>query len=220
MGFASSLAALIVLHVLQPELPPASSPLGAYVLGTGWLATLPLYLGLALALAAAAIGGFQTLESGSLRVLAGLCFGVGALAMAVAGVFPADGAVPPSPPGSLDAWIHLGATLVALPCLFLGPLAFTLGTRGDERWDPVRWGLTTAVVGLGGAVGFLTLWAIPSGLSGAAERSLLGLLLLWLLLAGNRIRTLRRPVTGGPAAPISMPARAARSGQGPPAEEA
>lgn len=198
MGVLCSAAALGALHLLQPERAPATAPLGAYALGAGGLTTVPVYLGLALALTGAAIGSLQTLGSRNLALLAAICLGIGAVATATAGVFPSDGNIPPRPPASRDGWIHLGASVAALPFYFLGPLLFTHATRGDPRWNGLRAGMTALVVGLGGAVGFILLVAVPLRLAGAGERALASLLLLWLVLVGQRLRVLgRRTVESG-----------------------
>lgn len=205
VGAVCSLAALVTLHVLQPGRAPASSPIGSYVLGEGGLLTIPAYLGLALALAAAAVGSLQILQPRPLRGLAALCLGLAAIGTAAAGVFPSDGSIPPTPPGSPDGWIHLATSLSALPFYLMGPTIFTLATRGDPRWDDVRRFMAALSVGLGGTLGFLAMAAVGMGLTGAAERSLVGFLLAWLLLAGRRIQLLRRP----PSEHQPVPAHAA-----------
>lgn len=200
LGSLCSAAALAALHLLQPGRASASSPLGAYALGAGGFLAIPAFLGLALALAGAALGSLQTLRSRRLALLSAALLGLGATATAIAGVFPSDGAIPPAIPGSRDGWVHLGASLAALPFYLLGPLAFTRGTRADPRWEGLRTVMTVLVAGLGGAVLFLTLGAVPLRLVGAGERVLAVLLLAWLFLTGRRIRLLRhRVVEGAPA---------------------
>jgi hypothetical protein len=198
VGLFCSAAALVALHLLQPDRAPAASPIGTYALGEGGLVTILAYLALALALASAAIGGLQVLPAGAPRLLAALCLGLGALGTLVSGIFPSDGSVPPTAPGSPDGWIHLVASLSAAPFYLLGPLAFTLGTRGDPRWDGIRRPMVAVATGLGAALAFLGLGAVGMRLTGAAERSLVALLLLWLLLAGRRIQVLRRRTVEGP----------------------
>lgn len=197
VGALACLSGLIALHWLQPGRVPASSPLGTYSLGRGGLIAIPTYLGLALALAAASLGCLQTLGAGSIRLLAALCLGAGAVATATAGVFPSDGAVPPAFPGSRDGWVHLVAILMALPLYLLGPLLLTQGTRGDPRWDGVRTLMTALVIGLAGAGVFLIVGAVPLGLVGAGERAVAVLLLSWLVVVGRRVRLLRHRVVEG-----------------------
>ncbi len=171
----------LTMHVLEPEFNPIRAPMSAYVLGAygGWMTTT--YLALCAALLSVGFGLATTLPRTGLTRTACLLFLIAATGALLAGLFPMDF---PGPPRTFSGRLHALGGSLAFPTWVLGVFLFSVGFRREPQWrrvSVVSWLLAvgTIVVFLLGILSLLIL-----GFAGYAQRLLVALLFVWMIVVG------------------------------------
>jgi hypothetical protein len=202
LGAWVHLGLLALLHALQPGVSTTAAPVGAFVLGTGGFASVLATLALALAVASASVGALRAVPPGRSRTLSALLLALGAGTVVVSAIVPTDGEIPPTLPITASGWTHLTAAGLGLLLTLLGMLSFSLAMREDPRWMGSRTALWVLLVILGcAALAAGVAWS--RGSVGAVQRVALVALSGWLVVAGVRVRRIRR----GPDPPPGILAR-------------
>ncbi|MGW4667006.1 DUF998 domain-containing protein [Streptosporangium sandarakinum] len=204
-GFVIAILSFVVSDVVNRGYDPVDETISRYVnLPYGWLVTVGL-LGFAVGTAALAA---RTAGSGWGR---GLLWSWAGCALAAA-IFPAD------PPGnwshpSLAESVHGVAAWVGLLALAIAIVGLTLRWRREPAWASKARGLT--VLAWASSVAFLLfVVAMVDSMAfthtaplGLAERVLLGLYLLWLVLAATGPAR-NRSLAAGSESPVTVGDRA------------
>ena len=198
LGAWVHLVLLALLHTLQPGVSTTSAPVGLFVLGTGGFAWVLATLALTLAVASAGVASLRALSPGRFRTLSAILLSLGASAVALSAIVPTDGEIPPTLPITGSGWTHLVAAGLGLLLTLAGTLSFSLAIRDDPRWLESRTPLSV----LGAILAFALPAAVaawPVGAVGFLQRVALVALSGWLVVAGVRVRRIRRgpePVHG------------------------
>ncbi|HEY7462272.1 MAG TPA: DUF998 domain-containing protein [Gemmatimonadota bacterium] len=186
--FAYSMLALLLLHILRPDLAPASSMISDYAVGQyGWvMATVFFVWGV----------GCLMLLLGLIR--AGLRSGIAKLGAAMLGLvslctvnafFPTD---LPDAPETRSGFIHGVVFLVAMASFIPATLLLGVGFGRDSRWRRYRsTALTLALLNVAAVVlQFLTLHrGMPYGL---VNRFVFAMMMAWFIATAIRLRAVPR----------------------------
>jgi hypothetical protein len=185
LGIDGFIGAVVLLHLLRPDLNPSTRTISEYVLGRdGFLMTAAFF---ALGVGALCLSASITHE----RVLAHpgrflptllVIFGLGVLAC---GIFPTDSTVPGAAV-TLTGSIHKTAASIAFGSGFSMMLVAAWRFREDRRWRVLSWpSLGIALAGLA-SFSLLAIAAQP----GWAERALVATVVLWQSAVAERARAL------------------------------
>ena len=197
LGVVTVVTFYLLLHVLRPDYNPLQRFLSEYAVGRfGVLMTASFFLQALISLALV-VGLFRDVRhSGSL--LAGCAFlTVAAVALTVAGVFPADLSDPAgdSPRVATRAgMVHQSAGTLSFLSRIFAFLFLSRAYRWDNRWQAL------APTARRVAVAFLALFftfvlVVRWDLGGLAQRGVVAVGLLWLFLSGLHLRRPLRPTT-------------------------
>lgn len=184
LGAGSYVVALLVLHMLRPEIDPATDAASAYATGDqAWLMTVALVCqGVAgLALATALRHGLVAPARTAAGVTLLAAYGVAQLVAAVTPL-ELEGA-----PTTAAGTVHTVAAEVAFVALPLAAVVVARAAGRDPIWRTRRTLLLAATTGLVVAMG-ATVVAGSSDLDGAAQRLFLGLGALWVITAASQLR--------------------------------
>lgn len=184
-------AAILILHLLQPGLNPSQVHVSHFVHGRGgFLLTVGAFL-FALGLAALAAGLRRSLWG-----IRGKSHRAGIFFLWMAAVGWAGGAVFPvslvTPPTTASGWLHVASGLVALASVGVGFLLVSMALRHDRRWRPIfGYALGLTILFLAGFA--LMLFEFDGGASGPGilQRVALGTAALWMILVGHRLAKLK-----------------------------
>jgi hypothetical protein len=193
-------AALLVLHLLRPDLDPTWRFVSEYALGPfGFVMTVAF-----LAIAAAS-AGLVALMWGQARTVTGrigaVLAAISGLGMLIAAVFPTDPITTPADEATLSGTLHLvGGQLNLTPFAIL---LLTIGLRSARDWRPVLPALWAIVaVDLAVTVGFVATAATatdgfgPGVLSALLGRGMLAAYLAWVVVAASHALRLPRAASG------------------------
>lgn len=191
-GVALFVAATLLMHLLRPELNPATDAVSFYMNGRwGWIQGGGL---VALGIGSIALAGgiYRRGSFGGTPVGTALLALWGAAAV-VGGLFPPDPIGSWDQPASLSGTMHNSAAMVAFLALPAG--ALLLSRRG--AWEEARPGRDRQLrwLAIASAASLAAFFACllpafnggPPFLLGLAERVLLGLYVAWLLTASRAL---------------------------------
>jgi hypothetical membrane protein len=178
---AFTVGAVGLLHFLQPDLSPFERAISEYVHGRfGFLMTATFY---SQSVGSVALGAIAIRHSNARRrtLVGGVLFMVSAVGAAVAGVFPADLAVPypETPGGTVHAIAGLSRFLsltVALPLL-----SSALVMKHQSQRATKSLVLLSRLFGLVFVVSIVVL--ANNNLFGVGQRTFIAILLIWMLIA-------------------------------------
>lgn len=187
LGFATAVLfalAAVAVHLLRADLDGWRAPMSFYLSGDyGWLLQAA-YVGLALGIAALAVGLWRALQPTARRGLSVGLLVAGLSALVVTALFP--GWSPTRVPSDLERLLHGVSASMAFLCMGVAMLLQSLDFRRDPRWRGLaRYFLWVAVLA------FVALWlhvlwkALPRG---ASQKLVVALYLLWLGGAGWVLR--------------------------------
>jgi hypothetical protein len=191
-------AALLLLHLLRPDLDPTWRFVSEYALGPlGFVMTLAF---LAIAAASAALvvvmwGQARTVTGRIGAVLAA----ISGLGMLISAAFPTDPITTPADEFTLSGTLHaVGGQLNLTPFAIL---FLTIGLRRAHDWRPVLPALWAIVaVALAVTVGFIATTATdgfgPGVLTALFGRGMLAAYLAWVILAASHTLRLPRAASG------------------------
>jgi len=175
--FAYCVLALLLLHLLRPDISPATSEISDYAFGPyGWVMTT-VFIVWGIGLLALSLG---LLRSGPRSVAAWIGSGLLSIAFVgglIAAIFPSGG-------------VHVLNFFVGNGSLFLSFVLLSVSFFSDSRWRSYR---ITAVTLLALViVAFILLFLVPHPgmLFGFVNRSFAALLFAWLLSTSIRLRAL------------------------------
>ena len=182
----------LVLQFLRPDYDWVATPLSFYLLGPycPWL--IVGFFALASGVFWVALGLHGSLKTAALRQLSLSLFVVDALAICVVALVHTDTGADPGP--TTHGMVHYVAAAIAFLSVTLGMLTQSWRFRGDPYWRrhfPTAFPLA--------AITFAALWlyalwrALPRG---AAEKAVILLIVLWLLLASRWLMLTRQPRSG------------------------
>ena len=184
---AYSAFALLLMHVLRPDLSPPSHMISEYAVGPfGWLMQT-VFIGLSLGCAALLIG---LLRNGPTSIGARLgesLLAIASIGLIVSAIYPMD---LPGTPSTSSGELHDLSFLVNVVSIALAIVLLTASFGSDSRWRSYR--RTSAVlfslIALAFVLQFLTLRkGAPYGL---ANRFFILVLLGWLITTSIRLRKL------------------------------
>ncbi len=197
VGLAIWTGALAALHLVRPDVNDTST-ISAYAVGPyGWLMTAA-FLALGLSALALALGIRRATVPSRWSLAGSLLIGLFGVGFFLAGIFPVGGCrdvqcVERFEAGtdvsmSAPAIIHGVGSLLGILLLIVGMLVLARAFKRDQRWRPLR--LWSLVLGLAALVQF---FVSGEGLVGAVlMRTLVVTLILWMLLAALRLRSVAR----------------------------
>lgn len=182
--FSVDVLVAAALHLLNPGVNPVERTVSEYAVGPYGLLMLLVFFTFSLGISALAVGFYRGLpgsrRSRTVLTLLLVC----AAGAALAGIFPTD---LKDAPRTFTGTLHSLASGVAFPSVVLAFWQLSHAFAEDERWRPFartaqRLSLVAAVLL---AATFLT---SRTEIAGLTQRAFLSSALLWLLLAGRRLR--------------------------------
>ena len=180
-------ATALLLQFTRVDLDWMAAPISFYLLGpdSGWL--VAAYFALALALLLVGLGLHFALAPAARRVLAPVLFAVSAAGVAVVALAHTDTALDPAP--TARGFLHNLAAALAFLSACVAMLLQSWAFRRDPRWRPhFRAGFVLAAAAFA-ALWLYALWgALPRG---GAQKSVILLIVLWLLLACRWLMRMR-----------------------------
>jgi Protein of unknown function (DUF998) len=177
--------ALVALHLLRPDLAPASNFISDYAVGPfGWIMTTWFIAG-ACYMVLLAVGLARSgLKSAPVRIAMFLMI-VAAAGLLTSAIFPVD---PPGAPSTRTGDIHDYSFLANVISIVLMAVLLPLGLGGHPGWRtfrPLAWVLT-GLFALAFAIQFATLHkGMPYGL---ANRFFVAVFFAWALATAMRLR--------------------------------
>jgi hypothetical protein len=186
---AYAAAALLLMHVLRPDLAPRSHMISEYAVGPfGWVMQ-SVFVGLSLGCAALLAGLALNGPSSVAARLGALLLGVASVGLIVSAIYPMD---LPGAPATRAGELHDLSFMVNVGSIALAIVLLTAAFGSDPRWRSFR--RTSAVllslIALAFVLQFLTLHkGAPYGL---ANRFFITVVLAWLIATSFRLRTLAR----------------------------
>jgi len=198
-GTLLSLIPAVALHLLRPDYNPLRNFLSEYLVGPyGFLGMATAYMMAATFLMLLVGLRFSVHPSGFLTASCVL-LGVMVISVCVCAVFPID-LIPPDgsrPTFTRACIIHLGSSVLGGVSLIALILTLPSAYKRDEKWR--SFSQTTLFLGFLILVSLLGLILVPFYLRGLAQRVMGLVVLIWLLLTGQRLRQ-AIPSTHGTAA--------------------
>lgn len=181
-------AVALAMHVLEPEFSPIRAPMSAYVLGAygAWMTTT--YVALSAALLSVGIGLATALPATALTRIGLSLFLLATTGALIAGLFPMDF---PGPPRTSSGRLHALGGVLTFPAWVLGVFLFSLSVRRDHRWGRDSGSLLALSATSIGVFLFSILSLIVLGFAGYAQRLLVVVLFIWMIIIA--LHMIRRP---------------------------
>ena len=181
--------ALLLLHLLRPDLAPANHMISEYAVGTfGWVMQ-SVFVGLSFGCAALLIGlAFNGPTSIAAR-LGILLLGIASVGLIVSAIYPMD---LPGSPATRAGEMHDLSFMVNVGSIALAIVLLTASFGSDLRWRSFRRTsiVLFSLIALAFVLQFLTLHkGAPYGL---ANRFFIAVVLAWLIATSIRLRNLAR----------------------------
>lgn len=177
----------LLLQFLRSDLDWLRTPISFYLLGpgSGWL--VAAYFALAFALALVGLGLHLALAPAARRLLAPILFVASGMCVILVALAHTDTGLEPLP--TVHGILHNLAAAFAFLSACLGMLLQSWGFRADLRWQGhFRPGFALALATFA-ALWLYALWgALPRG---GAQKSVILLIVLWLLLACRWLMRMR-----------------------------
>jgi hypothetical protein len=186
VGVLYFIMAVVILHLLRPDLYPVTHAVSNYAVGPfGPLMTSAFFL-LALGEFALAWGLARCLARDRRAIVSVVLLNLAAIGLVVAGLFRSDVNVP-RPPASPSAMVHWTGAGLSFLSLMIGIYLLSGCFKRDVRWHSV-YRLSYAWLGV-----IVLALAAYGGLSiidwtGIGERIYLATCILWLVFAALRLR--------------------------------
>lgn len=184
--------ASLVMQFLRPDYDWVGIPLSFYLLGpySPWL--IVGFFALAAGVLCVALGLHTSLETAALRRTSLGLFVADALGICVVSLVHTDTAADPGL--TTHGLIHYLAAAVAFLSVTLGMLTQSWRFRADPSWQRhFRAAFPLAVITFAALLTYVIWRGLPRG---AAEKAVILLIVLWLLLASRWLMLTRRPRTG------------------------
>jgi len=184
--------ASLVMQFMRPDYDWVGMPLSFYLLGPYSVWLIVGFFALAAGVLWVALGLHAALETAVLRRTSLALFAVDAVAICVVALVHTDTSADPVP--TTHGMVHYVAATIAFLSVTLGMLTQSWRFRADPYWRryfPMAFPLA--------AITFAALWlyalwrALPRG---AAEKAVILLIVLWLLLVSRWLMLSRQPRTG------------------------
>jgi hypothetical protein len=187
--FSYAALALMLMHLLRPDLRPVSHMISEYAVGPfGWVMQ-SVFVGLSLGCAALLAGlAFNGPPSIAARLGVAL-LGVASVGLIVSAVYPMD---LPGAPATRAGEMHDLSFLINVGSIALAIVLLTIGFGSDLRWRSFRRASSVlfSFIALAFVLQFLTLHkGAPYGL---ANRFFISVVLAWLISTSVRLRNLSR----------------------------
>lgn len=188
-----SALALILLHLLRPDYPPASHMISDYAVGRyGWVMTT-WFIGMSIGCLMLALGLKQSGPKTTLATLGSILLGVASVGLLVSATFPTDlDGAPTTQTGN----IHTISFLINVASILIATVLTSLSFGSHLRWRSYRATALAlaALILVAFVIQFLTLHrGAPYGL---ANRLFVALLFLWLFATSIRLRTVTHDAGG------------------------
>ena len=185
--FAYATLALLLLHVVRPDLVPTSHMISEYAVGTfGWLMQ-SVFVGLSLGCAALLVGLTRNGPTSIVARLGAVLLAVASIGLIVSAIYPMD---LPGTPSTRSGELHDLSFLVNVGSIALAIVLLTASFGSDFRWRSYRRtsSVLLSLIALAFVLQFLTLReGAPYGL---ANRFFISVLLAWLIATSIRLRNL------------------------------
>jgi hypothetical protein len=187
--FTYATVALLLMHILRPDLAPTSHMISEYAVGRfGWLMQ-SVFVGLSLGCAALLVGLARNGPTSIVARLGVVLLAVASIGLIVSAIYPMD---LPGTPSTRSGELHDLSFIVNVASIALAIVLLTASFGSDFRWRSYRRtsGVLLSLIALGFALQFLTLRkGAPYGL---ANRFFVSVVLAWLIATSIRLRNLTR----------------------------
>jgi len=196
-GVIYFIMAVVILHVLRPDLNPVTHAVSNYSVGPSGFLMTSAFFALALSECALACGLAGSLGPGRRARASVILLNLAAVGLVVTGLFRSDVNVP-HPPASASALVHWSGAGISFLSLMIAIFLLSGCFKRNARWRsiyPLSY-IWLAIIVLALAVyGALSLldW------TGIGERIYLAACMLWLLLVSLRLRAISTYLKGEPA---------------------
>jgi len=181
--------ALLMMHLLRPDLPPSSHMISEYAVGTfGWLMQ-SVFIGLSFGCAALLLGLARNGPTSIIARLGVVLLAVASIGLIVSAIYPMD---LPGTPSTRSGELHDFSFIVNVGSIALAIVLLTASFGSDIRWSSYRRTsiVLLCLIALAFVLQFLTLRkGAPYGL---ANRFFISVVLAWLIATSLQLRNLAR----------------------------
>jgi hypothetical membrane protein len=184
-GILYFVAAVVVLHVLRPELNPVSHAVSNYAIGSFGFLMISAFFTLALSEFALALGLARSLTNSRSTFISVLLLSLAGVGLVVTGIFPGD-VKSLHPPGTATAIIHWTGAGTSFLSVMIAAFLLASCYKTDLRWQSFhRPALVLAITTVLALVAFGLLAIV--GWVGVGERIYIAVIVLWLVAASVRL---------------------------------
>ena len=183
-------AAVVVLHLLRPDVDVLSRVTSEYAVGPYGFLMSSAYVAISVALVALGLGLGRALSVPARRSAGVVLLFLAALGVMVASFFPIDVGAPK--PVTFSGRMHRFGAIVGFVSMTLSPLLLARSFRRDDSWRDLSW--PGVVVGTLGLLGFAAIQIVllERGLGGIAQRAVLVIVVAWMMMVALRLVALAR----------------------------
>ena len=184
--------ASLVMQFLRPDYDWAAAPLSFYLLGPYCVWLIVGFFALAAGVLCVALGLHTSIEAATLRRTSLTLFVLDAIGICVVSLVHTDTAADAGP--TTHGLIHYVAASIAFLSVTLGMLTQSWRFRTDTYWRRhFRTAFPLAVITFAALLTYVVWRGLPRG---AAEKAVILLIVLWLLLTSRWLMLTRQPRAG------------------------
>lgn len=184
-GILYFVVAVVVLHVLRPELNPVSHAVSNYAIGSFGFLMISAFFTLALSEFALALGLARSLTNSKSVCISVLLLSLAGVGLVVTGIFPGD-VKSLHPPGTVAAIIHWTGAGTSFLSLMIAAFVLAGCYKTDVRWQSFHRPAYALAVTIVLALAMFGLLAIIAWV-GIGERIYIAVSVLWLLVTSVQL---------------------------------
>lgn len=184
-GMLYFVVAVVVLHVLRPELNPVSHAVSNYAIGSFGFLMISAFFTLALSEFALALGLARSLTNSKSAYISVLLLSLAGVGLVVTGIFPGD-VKSLHPPGTTTAIIHWTGAGASFLSLMIATFLLLNCYKTDVRWQSfhrVAYALAVTIILALAMFGLLA----TIGWVGIGERIYIAASVLWLVVTSVQL---------------------------------
>ena len=181
--------AIVVLHFLRPEYDPVTRVMSNYAVGPYGFLMTTAFFAVGLGMLSLALGIYKGVAPVAQSRVGLILLAVAGVGFLIVAIFPTD-VTPDDSPITTVGVVHILASVASLALFVVATLLLSRRFKNDERWlsfQRIAW--SVALAGLAAFIAFFVIKAFNLPIGGVGQRIFVMIILLWLFLVGNHLRS-------------------------------